>query len=63
MFSSVDESQKEDEKSTESEKPENAVSQTTPKESSQWYEGPRHVGQVIASPRAQWIEMEQSKHT
>jgi hypothetical protein len=63
MFSSVDESQA-GERSPDSEKPENAVSQTTPKESSQWYsEGPRHVGQIITSPRSQWIEMEKSSHT
>ena len=36
MFSSVDDSENEDKKPDEPARPENAVSQTTPKDSSQW---------------------------
>lgn len=39
MFSSMDESEKEEEKVSDPDRPENAVSQTTPKDSSQWYTG------------------------
>ncbi|KAI6191605.1 Cation transporter family protein [Aphelenchoides bicaudatus] len=63
MFSSVDDSENEPEK--EENRPENAVSQTTPKDSGQWYsQEPKHVGQVIAPARDRhWLEMQESSHT